>query len=117
MPALASIPQQIIPKTWDRAGLPGWAYHSRALLELELDAVFLTHWQIVGHLNDLPKAGDYITMDIGSERVMVMRGADGQVRALPWCVRFMAGCIIWMEPCAVQRNRQVSATLIARISG
>ena len=31
-----------VPKIWDRKGLPGWAYHSPTLLELEIDLVFLS---------------------------------------------------------------------------
>ena len=28
-----------VPKDWDRSGLPGWSYHSPALLELETKRV------------------------------------------------------------------------------
>ena len=28
-----------VPKEWDRRGLPGWSYHSLALLELEREGV------------------------------------------------------------------------------
>ena len=33
------------PKGWDRSGLPGWTYHSSALLDLEIE-IFKTHWQL-----------------------------------------------------------------------
>jgi len=66
---------------WDRRGLPGWAYHNEALLALEMEELFKTHWQIVGHVSDVPKPGDFITFDVGPERAMVMRGDDGQCRA------------------------------------
>ena len=46
-----------IPNDWDRSGLPGWAYHSDALLELEKEHVFRNHWQIAGHVSDVPEAG------------------------------------------------------------
>src|SRR5690606_10449929 len=52
-----------IPNEWDRRGLPGWTYHSKALFDLEKEEVFRTHWQIVGHVNDVPAPGDYLTMD------------------------------------------------------
>lgn len=70
-----------IPNSWDRRGLPGWTYHSQALFDLERDHVFLNHWQVVGHVNDLPEKGDWITYDMLGERAVVMRGADGVVRA------------------------------------
>jgi phenylpropionate dioxygenase-like ring-hydroxylating dioxygenase large terminal subunit len=69
-----------IPNGWDRRGLPGWTYHSPALLELEKEQVFRNHWQIVGHVSDLPEPGDYLTMDVVGERALVVRGKDGVVR-------------------------------------
>lgn len=69
-----------VPEKWDRRGLPGWAYHSPALLELEKERVFRTHWQIIGHVSDVPNPGDYITMDVVGERALVVRGKDGVVR-------------------------------------
>ncbi len=70
-----------IPNGWDRRGLPGWTYHSPALLELEKEQVFRSHWQIVGHVSDVPEPGDYLTMDVVGERALVVRGKDGVVRA------------------------------------
>lgn len=70
-----------IPNGWDRRGLPGWTYHSPALLELEKEQVFRNHWQIVGHVSDVPEPGDYLTMDVVGERALVVRGKDGVVRA------------------------------------
>ncbi|WP_274627337.1 aromatic ring-hydroxylating oxygenase subunit alpha [Arvimicrobium flavum] len=70
-----------VPNDWDRSGLPGWSYHSPALLELEKEHVFRNHWQIVGHVSDLPNAGDYLAMDVVGERALVVRGKDGQIRA------------------------------------
>ena len=69
-----------VPNDWDRRGLPGWAYHSPALLELEKEHVFRNHWQIAGHVSDVPNAGDYLTMDVVGERALIVRGKDGVVR-------------------------------------
>ncbi len=70
-----------IPNEWDRRGLPGWTYHSQALFELERSEVLLTHWQIAGHVSDVPSPGDWLTFDFLDERALVVRGRDGQVRA------------------------------------
>lgn len=69
------------PATWDRVGLPAWTYHSEAVFALERQHVFLNHWQVVGHVADLPAAGDWLAFDIMGERAVVMRGQDGVVRA------------------------------------
>ncbi len=69
------------PADWDRRGLPAWAYHSQTLFDLERTQVFLNHWQVVAHVNDLPAPGDWLTFDLLGERAVVMRGRDGVVRA------------------------------------
>ena len=66
---------------WDRRGLPAWAYHSAALLELEKQELFRKHWQLAGHVSDLPEPGDFITLDIADDRALIVRGEDGVVRA------------------------------------
>jgi phenylpropionate dioxygenase-like ring-hydroxylating dioxygenase large terminal subunit len=66
---------------WDRRGLPAWTYHSQALLDLEIKEILLRHWQIVGHVSDVPKAGDYLSFDLGPERAFVLRQQDGSLRA------------------------------------
>jgi carnitine monooxygenase subunit len=70
-----------IPEGWDRSGLPAWTYHSAELFALERERVFLTHWQLAGHVCDIPGSGDWLAFDLLGERAVVMRGADGVVRA------------------------------------
>lgn len=70
-----------VPNDWDRGGLPGWTYHSPAMFALERERLFLTHWQIAGHVCDIPNPGDWLAFDLLGERAVVMRGADGVVRA------------------------------------
>lgn len=70
-----------VPQDWDRTGLPAWTYHSDALFRLERERLFLTHWQIAGHVGDIPAPGDWITFDMLGERALVIRGRDGTVRA------------------------------------
>ena len=71
-----------MPETWDRSGLPGWAYHSPAFLALEKAELFATHWQIVCHVCDLPEPGAWVALDIGDDRALVIRGQDGTIRAV-----------------------------------
>lgn len=66
---------------WDRSGLPAWTYHSPALLELEKQELFRKHWQIAGHVSDVPEPGDFFTLDMVDERALIVRGDDGVVRA------------------------------------
>lgn len=71
-----------VPETWDRSGLPGWAYHSPAFLALEKAELFATHWQLVCHVCDLPEPGMWMALDIGDDRALVIRGQDGVIRAV-----------------------------------
>jgi len=70
-----------VPNDWDRAGLPGWAYSSPAQFALERERLFLTHWQVAGHVADIPAAGSWLSFDMLGERAVIMRGQDGVVRA------------------------------------
>ena len=70
-----------LPKDWDRSGLPGWAYFSQELFELECETLFKTHWQFVCHVNEAAEIGAYVTFDLAGERALVIRGHDGILRA------------------------------------
>jgi phenylpropionate dioxygenase-like ring-hydroxylating dioxygenase large terminal subunit len=49
---------------------------------LERDALFRTTWQIAAHIAQIPRAGDFVTADLGAERVVVVRDAYGSLHAL-----------------------------------
>ena len=60
--------------------LPGWIYHDREFFELEKEVIFRNSWQVVCHVSDVPRAGDYHSFDFLGESVIVVRGEDGEVR-------------------------------------
>lgn len=76
-----TVKDQSPPKNWDRSGLPGWAYFSDELLELEKEELFRKHWQLACHVSDVPEPGNYMTFDVGEERALIIRGRDNVVRA------------------------------------
>ena len=61
--------------------LPAWVYSHPELARLERERVLMPSWQIVCHVNSIPKAGDYATFDLGPESVLVLRDRDGSIRA------------------------------------
>ncbi|MEO0328360.1 MAG: aromatic ring-hydroxylating dioxygenase subunit alpha [Pseudomonadota bacterium] len=69
------------PENWDRRGLPGWSYHSEAMLDLERTSLFRNHWQITCHISDIPVPGAYQTFDAFGERALIVHGQDGKIRA------------------------------------
>ena len=72
---------EIFARYDSRRGLPAWAYDNAELTRLEIEQVFLRNWLFVGHLADLPRSGDYQCFGIGNERAVVVRDADGEIRA------------------------------------
>lgn len=48
---------------------------------LDLEHVFYREWLFVGHDCELPKAGSYLTVQVGAYPVLVVRDAAGSIRA------------------------------------
>jgi TetR/AcrR family transcriptional repressor of bet genes len=64
------------------AGFAGWAYGNPRAALLERDALFRCTWQVAAHVAQIPRAGDFVTADLGAERVVVVRDAYGILHAL-----------------------------------
>ena len=61
--------------------LPGWTYTSDAFFELEKKELILKNWQLVCHISNIPKSGDFFTFEIFNERIFVIKGNDGEIEA------------------------------------
>jgi TetR/AcrR family transcriptional repressor of bet genes len=62
--------------------VPAWAFADPMLLSLERERLFRPSWQFVGHEGDLPRPGDFVTLELAGERVLAVRGSDGGIRVL-----------------------------------
>jgi phenylpropionate dioxygenase-like ring-hydroxylating dioxygenase large terminal subunit len=69
------------PDPQDDLSLPGWVYHDPEYFRVEMARLIRPSWQIVCHGNDIPAAGDWRTLELLGESVLVIRGQDGAVRA------------------------------------
>lgn len=56
-------------------------YLSAELFELEQRTLFARTWIYLGHTSQLPEQGDFFTLDIAGQPVLVLRDLEGQVRA------------------------------------
>jgi Rieske 2Fe-2S family protein len=63
------------------AMLPGYYYTDPQILEREFETIFHKMWMCVGRAEDIPKAGDYFTRQIGRENIVVVRGEDDVLRS------------------------------------
>ncbi len=61
--------------------LPPASYVSPELFELEKNRVFRADWVAVAHVGQLPQVGDYVTVDLLGELVVVVRAED-RIRVL-----------------------------------
>ncbi|MEM8705192.1 MAG: aromatic ring-hydroxylating dioxygenase subunit alpha [Actinomycetota bacterium] len=62
--------------------LPGRAYTDPARLEQEIVEMLRPAWHCIGRADELPEPGDHVAFTILDEPVVLVRGADGQLRAL-----------------------------------
>jgi len=59
----------------------GERYSSPQFAGREFERMWTRVWQIAGMVNQVPKAGDYITYEIGRESILCVRGSDERIRA------------------------------------
>lgn len=57
-------------------------YTDPAIFELELQRIFGTAWIYIGHESQIRNVGDYFCTQVGRKPLIVVRGADGNIRAL-----------------------------------
>jgi phenylpropionate dioxygenase-like ring-hydroxylating dioxygenase large terminal subunit len=62
--------------------MPKSVYTSPSFAQLEDRHIFGQEWLCAGRAESLPKPGDYLTMKIAGEPVVVLRDRDGEIRAM-----------------------------------
>ena len=62
--------------------MPKSVYTSAEFLAQEQKHVFGQDWLCAGRADALPNAGDYLTMEIAGEPIIVLRDKDGHLRAM-----------------------------------
>jgi phenylpropionate dioxygenase-like ring-hydroxylating dioxygenase large terminal subunit len=81
----------------------GW-YTDPRVLELELDAVFRSTWQVAGRVDEVRSPGSYISCELpGGEPIVVARGDDGVLRAMFNVCRHHAAAVV-SEPAGSARQ-------------
>ncbi|HXY97272.1 MAG TPA: aromatic ring-hydroxylating dioxygenase subunit alpha [Steroidobacteraceae bacterium] len=69
------------PADPEALSLPAWIYRDAEFFERERQAIFRNSWQLVCHVSDIPRAGDFHTFEFLGESVVVLRTGEGAVRA------------------------------------
>jgi TetR/AcrR family transcriptional repressor of bet genes len=61
--------------------LAGWVYANTRLFAIERQSLFQDSWQFAAHQAQIPHLGDFLSVDLGIERALLVRDGAGQVRA------------------------------------
>lgn len=56
-------------------------YLDDEVFELDIEGIFARHWFHIGSAPEVPRKGDYFTVEIGKYSIIVARGEDMQIRA------------------------------------
>jgi phenylpropionate dioxygenase-like ring-hydroxylating dioxygenase large terminal subunit len=79
--------------------LPPALYTSEEVLDFERDAIYAKEWLCVGRAERIPEAGDWFTVNIAREPIIVVRDKEGAIRAMSAVCQHRA-----MQVCEGQGN-------------
>ena len=74
--------------------LPAEAFTSPAVYERECERIFSREWLCAGRADQIPEPGDYLTLDLPGEKLVVVRDLDGEIRALSRICRHRAAELV-----------------------
>ena len=77
------------PSLYDRARLPleqaellpRWCYTTQEFYNEEVNRIFRKTWNFVGREDEIPSPGDFLTVDLFGELIIVVRDRAGKIRA------------------------------------
>ncbi len=79
--------------------LPPHAFHSQEIFDLEKEKIFHAGWIMIGRLDQVPNPGDFMSVDVVGEPLVMVRDGEGRVRVLSRVCRHR-----WMEVCTGSGN-------------
>jgi len=77
-----------ISRAWS---IPAPFYADPAVFELEKAKIFARAWQVVGHRNQVANVGDFFTTELLGEPLLLVRGAQSELRGFYNVCRHRAG--------------------------
>jgi phenylpropionate dioxygenase-like ring-hydroxylating dioxygenase large terminal subunit len=57
-------------------------YNDAAIFDRDVERMLSRHWLCAGHVSQAPNPGDFFLYEMAAESVIIVRGADGALRAL-----------------------------------
>ena len=80
-----------LEKAWT---IPAPWYFDTCIEQLERDSVFASNWQVVGRADQVAQLGQFFTIDVNREPLLIARGDDGQLRAFYNVCRHHAAAVV-----------------------
>ena len=74
--------------------LPSEAFTSAAVYEAEIERILEREWLCAGRADQIPEAGDYFTLDLLGEKLVVVRGRDRTIRVMSRVCRHRAADLV-----------------------
>jgi choline monooxygenase len=65
----------------DAETLPPWCYTSEAFYRREVERIFRKEWNFIGSVDQVPNPGDFFTLTFAGVPLIVLRDAEGHLRA------------------------------------
>ncbi len=81
LPALSSRLRDLAKRQPAHTTLLGEFYRDEEVYRADLDRIWRTGWLFAAHSCELAAAGDFVTLEVGDDPLMVVRGEDGAARA------------------------------------
>jgi phenylpropionate dioxygenase-like ring-hydroxylating dioxygenase large terminal subunit len=95
--------------------MPPQCYTDSAFYEFEKEAIFSKEWLCLGRVEQVPNVGDYFTITMVDEPLLVVRGADEQIRVMSAVCRHRA--MIVTAPAAVDPETWLDSKTVPDTSG
>ena len=89
----AELERTLQPLT-DAHTLPPWCYTSEEFYQAEVRKIFMKEWLGVCRVDEIPNPGDYFSVDIVEEPIVVLRDKEGEVRAFSRTCRHRGACVV-----------------------
>jgi phenylpropionate dioxygenase-like ring-hydroxylating dioxygenase large terminal subunit len=74
--------------------LPAEAFTSPEVYALEVERILSREWLCAGRADQVPEPGDYLSLDLLGEKLLVVRGGDGRIRALSRVCRHRGAVLV-----------------------
>ena len=88
--------------------IPASWYVDGRIAELERESVFGGTWQVVARVDQFVQPGNFVTADLAGEPLVIVRGADGQLRAFYNVCRHHAAAVVTRR---VRQSQHLSLSL------